>query len=265
MSRAADGQLAFERQVAAFLGNMAEEIPAGRYAPSRTMLTRAHTRVAGTIVAAVLMLAALGVGGALLLRSVHGSAFGFFRNGSAGSNTDTSADTATPGAIGSGSDGWLNAAGTESQFGSGYVASGYPGQYGGVFPNDLGPRRRGVGSGDDGGVLGERGSRSFGAGGRFGNGGLDEPGGPGGSGWLPPPVWGGANGGGAVFGPPGGWGVGIGAPASLGQPAPSAGIGAQASGSARGGRDADGAHRAGHRHGDPAAGDAPATGDTPAA
>jgi hypothetical protein len=69
-----EGQMSFERQVAAVLGSMSEDVPAGRYAPPRTMLRRANVRITGTLAAAALAIGLICLGGVLLTRTAHGSA-----------------------------------------------------------------------------------------------------------------------------------------------------------------------------------------------
>jgi hypothetical protein len=69
-----EGQVSFERQVAAFLGSMSEEIPAGRYAPPRTMLRRANVRMTGTLGMAALAIGLICLGAVLLNRSLDAAA-----------------------------------------------------------------------------------------------------------------------------------------------------------------------------------------------
>jgi hypothetical protein len=65
--------VSFERQVAAFLGSMSEEVPAGRYAPPRTMLRRANIRMTGTLGLAALAVGLICLGAVLLSHSMHGA------------------------------------------------------------------------------------------------------------------------------------------------------------------------------------------------
>jgi hypothetical protein len=145
MSGVADGQIAFERQVAAFLGAMADEIPDGRYSVPSGMIGRARMRVATTILGAVLLLAAAGVGGAMVihaLRAAIGSASAFVpsdaQNGSAGAGSNWSL-----GAAGAGSAGGAGWTGGRSQR---YLGISAPGRYVAGLPGDLGPGRWGPGA-----------------------------------------------------------------------------------------------------------------------
>ena len=139
MSGVADGQLAFERQVAAFLGSMAEEIPAGRYSAPRTMIARAHARVAATIVGAVLLLAAIGVGGAIIVHALQ-TAVGSAASAANLNGAQGSAGTRTNGRLGSAA----NPIG-QGLWGAGqsrsYLGASAPGQYSAGLPGDIGPGR----------------------------------------------------------------------------------------------------------------------------
>jgi hypothetical protein len=195
MNGMADGQLAFERQVAAFLGSMAEEIPAGRYDAPRSMIARAHARVAATLVGAVLLLAAIGVGGAMIVHALS-SAIG----------NAASAAVGPRGSANAGSDWRLGAAAgsnSEALWGSSrsrrYLGASAPGHYSDGLPGDIGPGRPGFPPR----YARERaaeGSSSYGRPQGDGLGGFGEShGGKSGDG----PVFGGGPSGG--FEPPGGW------------------------------------------------------------
>jgi hypothetical protein len=210
----ADGQLAFERQVAAFLGSMAEEVPAGRYTAPRSMIARAHARVAATVVGAVLLLAAIGVGGAMIvhaLSSVMGSAASSAAVGGTQGSVNGGSNLRT-GAI-AGSSGQSLWSTSQSRH---YLGASAPGRYTDGLPGDVGPGRPGFTAGD----VRERatdGSNSYGRPQGDGLGGFGRsdggksgyapvlPGGP--SGGLEPPPWipGSVLGGGIASIEPGGW------------------------------------------------------------
>ncbi len=197
MSGMADGQLAFERQVAAFLGSMAEEIPDDRYTAPRSMIARAHARVAATVVGAVLLLAAVGIGGAMLvhtLSSVVGRAAPYSSaNGAHGSAVGSSL---RPGVIG-GSDAQSLWAASQSRR---YLGASAPGQYTDGLPGDIAPGRQGIVAAEGRGRTAED-SRTYGRPHGDGTGGFGTS--EGGKSGYSPPVFGGGSSGGLE--PPGGW------------------------------------------------------------
>ena len=170
----------FERQVAAFLGGMAEELPSGRGVPPRAMLRRAHVHMTATAVAGAVFVAITIVLGTLATRGLlggHGSfpapsliggagLLGDGTNGGRGTN-----GRGTLGAI-AGAPGQL--AGVEGSYERSAVRSGPDGgSWGG--PAARGPKGR-VASGR---------TQQSGTGGDASGGGRDT----GGTGWEPPPIW----------------------------------------------------------------------------
>ncbi len=195
-------QLSFERQVAGFLGSMADELPGGRYTPPRRMLSRARVHMTVNLAAAAL------VAGAIVL--------GLLLAGRALLTTDGAPPLAPliggAGAIGQ-TDG--RGIGSASQaIGDGYFGQGGYGPVSSLFDPPGGLRR-----GPDGGAWGRptashaptgrntgrnTGRREGSSGGwqqgRSEAGGENDP-------WVPPPL--GGSGGGTVIPPVGsGWGAG---------------------------------------------------------
>jgi hypothetical protein len=223
----AEGQLSFERQVAAFLGSMAEEIPSRAGNPPRAMLGRARIRTASTIGTSALLVAGLLVAAALVVHALNGrSSFGLQTGGeptygSAGvAGASTSADS-----LGHHVAAWLRGpGGTGGGVGRGYLGSGEEAIWFGQAGGEGGGQEAGESKvsgrdqlGDRFGRLGKDGSGRVGGSGGFGGPGRPGGHGSGDSGWIPP-IWGG---GAALNGglPPAGWGAEIGS-VPPGGPAP---------------------------------------------
>jgi hypothetical protein len=198
--------MAFERQVAMFLGGMAEEVALGPRTPPRTMLRRARLHMATSITAAALIVAVavvLAIATTRGLVGAHGPFhMGALTRGSLGSS-GVIVRPAAPGRMGGALD--------PGSLGQGGLFGGLEGPYGPY--GGLGGRR-----GPDGGVWGRtpsrHGSDVGGSGRGAGNGsgyrGGTEGGSPGSPPrWLPPPGWGGETVGHVPIGipPSDGWGA----------------------------------------------------------
>jgi hypothetical protein len=186
-------QLSFERQVAAFLGGMAEDVPLGIRTPPRPMLRRARVQMTTSLIAGALIVALVIVVGTVLARGFIGSTGFFHHHLNDGSRIST--DGSTRGSIGTGTSGVGAGAigGSDGTLGDG-MFGGFDGSY------DPFGRLRGR-AGPDGGAW--RGATP-----RQGPHGVGGPGAPpgskdsgagalGGTGWVPPlpppPVWGGSS------------------------------------------------------------------------
>ena len=202
--------IGFERQFVAFLGSMAEEVPASGYRAPRSMLRRANARAAGTIVAAVLALALLALGSVLMVRALRWSGV---LPGSHGAVVGTS-PAVGPNRSPEGTSGVLVSSG-EALGGLTGPGSLGPDQFGPYGPFGLSGR---VGGGPDGGGWGsppgarrgrvEPGGGAIGPRSPGGSRSGSDRGKDGSSGWAgwdpnPPPVWGGEGG---LYGPPAGFG-----------------------------------------------------------
>jgi hypothetical protein len=186
-------QLPFERQVAAFLSGMAEDVPLGIRTPPRPMLRRARVQMTTSLIAGALIVALVIVVGTVLARGFIGSTGFFHQHLNDGSGIST--DGSTRGSIGTGTSGVGAGAitGSDGTLGNG-MFGGFDGSY------DPFGRLRGR-AGPDGGAWRGTTPRQ----GPHGTGGIGAPPGSkdpgdgalGGTGWVPPvpppPVWGGSS------------------------------------------------------------------------
>jgi hypothetical protein len=225
-----EGQMSFERQVAAFLGSMSDEVPAGPYAPPRSMLRRANARMSGTVAVAALGIALLCLGGVLLSRALHDAIHHPARmHGSPQVMIGAQAAAYAADSISTAAVGWVDggAHGGSGALGLGGLGGSHGGGYGwnGGAAGPLGGdwTKEPIGApnppfgypGGDRGSGGGSGGGGSGGGGSGGGGSGGDPGGSGGGG-DPGDGHGGGKGGGIGPDIPGGtgtvWGWGTGAP-----------------------------------------------------
>jgi hypothetical protein len=188
-------RLSFERQVAAFLGSMADDVPLGSRTPPRPMLRRARVQMTRSVIAGALIVTVAMVLGTVLARGLIGGD-GLFHGHRPNSGSTVSSDGSNPGVtVGSGATGvGVGAIGDPG----GALGRGLFGDVDGPYgPYGRLSGRRGPDGGSWGGVSprnGGRGSEGFGGpGGSGGSPGSKERGGAGevggGAGWEPPPIW----------------------------------------------------------------------------
>jgi hypothetical protein len=188
----------FERDVALFLGGMADELPSGRSVPPQAMLRRARVHMTATAVVGAVFVAMTIILGTLASRGlligdgsfpgpalIGGAGFG---DGSNASRAGTASRSGTPAVM-------PDALGPLSGAFDGYEGS-YDRSVGGKGP-DGGSWGGPVSRGATGGHSQPPGSGGDPSGGTSGSGGA----GSGGTGWqpIPPPIWAGGSTGG--FGP----------------------------------------------------------------